>query len=95
MSNSSMLVQALLAAFFAILCALSSLGGGGMIIGARTGVWSGKPLPYLTIERDFVPVLDLSGVPCMYNQAPLVGIPEDDPSRFFYNQGTGEFTWGD
>ena len=34
MSNSSMLVQALLAAFFAILCALSSLGGGGMMIGA-------------------------------------------------------------
>ena len=48
-----------------------------------------------TVERDFVPVLDLSGVPCMYNQAPLVGIPEDDPSRFFYNQGAGKFTWGD
>ena len=48
-----------------------------------------------TVERDFVPVLDLSGVPCMYNQAPLVGIPEDDPSRFFYNQGAEKFTWGD
>ena len=48
-----------------------------------------------TVERDFVPVLDLSGVPCMYNQSPLAGIPEDDPSRFCYNRGTGVFTWGD
>ena len=47
MPNSTTLIQALLAAFCAILCALSSLGGGGMIIGARNGAWSGAPLPYL------------------------------------------------
>lgn len=41
-----------------------------------------------------IPVLDLSGRPCMYNQEPS-DIPTDDPSRFFYNQGTGEFTWGE
>ena len=44
---------------------------------------------------NMIPVLDFSERPCMYNQAPLVGIPEDDPSRFFYNQGTGEFIWGE
>lgn len=46
------------------------------------------------VERDFIPVIDLSEVPCMYNQAPSE-VPADDPSRFFYNQGTGEFTWGE
>ena len=40
MSNSATLMQALLVAFCAILFALSSLGGGGMIIGARTGAWA-------------------------------------------------------
>ena len=34
MPNFTTLVQALFAAFCAILCALSSLGGGGMMIGA-------------------------------------------------------------
>ncbi len=45
-------------------------------------------------DLDTIPVLDLSGRPCMYNQAPSAA-PADDPSRFFYNQGTGEFTWGE
>ena len=34
MPNSKTLIQALLADFFAILCALSLFGGGGMMIGA-------------------------------------------------------------
>lgn len=44
-------------------------------------------------DLDLIPVLDLSGRPCMYNQAPSA-VPADDPSRFFYNQGTGDdFDW--
>lgn len=43
------------------------------------------------LERSLVPVLDMSGNLCMYNEAQSE-IPADDPSRFFYNQGTGEFT---
>lgn len=44
---------------------------------------------------DMIPVLDFSGRPCMYNQAQS-SAPADDPSRFFYNQGTGDdFEWGE
>lgn len=52
MPNSKTFVQALLAAFCAILCAgfspLSGVGGGGMMLGARTAAWakSGGSLPY-------------------------------------------------
>lgn len=35
--------------------------------------------------RSFVPVLDLSGRPCFYDEV---------SGQFFYNQGTGEFTPG-
>lgn len=46
------------------------------------------------IIMSLIPVLDLSGRPCMYNQAPSE-VPADDPSRFFYNaSGEGEFTPG-
>lgn len=41
-----------------------------------------------------IPVLDLSGRPCLYNQAPSA-VPTTDPSRYFYNAGTGEFGWGE
>ena len=33
-----------------------------------------------------IPVLDLSGRPCMFDEV---------SGQFFYNQGTGEFTWGE
>lgn len=36
--------------------------------------------------RDFIPVLDLSGRPAMYDVV---------SGQLFYNQGTGEFTWGE
>ena len=51
MPNSATLVQALGAAFCAILCALSGMGGGGMMIGARTAAWAksgGWVNPYVT-----------------------------------------------
>ena len=38
------------------------------------------------LVRDFIPVLDLSGRPAMY---------DDVSGNLFYNQGTGEFTWGE
>ena len=39
-----------------------------------------------TLIQDIIPVLDLSGRPAMY---------DDVSGQFFYNQGTGEFTWGE
>ena len=36
--------------------------------------------------RSYIPVLDLSGRPAMYDEV---------SGQFFYNQGTGEFTWGE
>ena len=38
------------------------------------------------LVRNFIPVLDLSGRPTMYDEV---------SGQFFYNQGTGEFTWGE
>ena len=35
---------------------------------------------------DLIPVLDLSGRPAMYDEV---------SGQFFYNQGTGEFAWGE
>lgn len=39
-----------------------------------------------TLVQDLIPVLDLSGRPAMYDEV---------SGQFFYNQGTGEFTWGE
>ena len=38
------------------------------------------------ILRDFIPVLDLSGRPAIYDEV---------SGQLFYSQGTGEFTWGE
>lgn len=38
-----------------------------------------------TLARDFIPVLDLNDRPCMYDKV---------SGEFFYNQGTGEFLYG-
>ena len=37
------------------------------------------------LVRDFIPVLDKDGVPCMYDKVTV---------QFFYNQGTGQFIAG-
>ena len=39
-----------------------------------------------TLIQDLIPVLDLSGRPAMYDEV---------SGNLFYNQGTGEFTWGE
>ena len=44
------------------------------------------------LVKDFFPVLDLTGRPCMYDQV-ISSVPADDSSRFHYNIGTGEFGW--
>jgi hypothetical protein len=38
------------------------------------------------LVRDFIPVLDLNDVPCMYDKV---------TDELFYNQGTGEFAYGE
>ena len=43
-------------------------------------LWDGKK------NISLIPVLDLSGRPAMYDEV---------SEQFFYNQGTGEFTWGE
>lgn len=40
----------------------------------------------ITVVRDFIPVLTLQGVPCMYDKV---------SKQFFYNQGTGTFLYGE
>ena len=37
-----------------------------------------------TLVRDFVPVIDSSGIPCLYDKV------ED---KFYYNEGSGEFLY--
>ena len=40
----------------------------------------------VNLTRDFIPVLDLDGVPCMYDQV---------TKQMFYNSGTGNFLYGE
>lgn len=66
----------------------------GTAYSSRASIYSFEVYDESATVLSLIPVLDFSGRPCMYNQAPSPVAP-DDPSRFFYNQGTGEFTWGE
>ena len=44
-------------------------------------LWNGDVL-----VRDFIPVLDNNNVPCLYDKV---------TNEFFYNQGTGQFLYGE
>lgn len=57
--------------------------------------WSQNPVRicYVSMKNadgnfvhNYIPVLDISGRPAMYDEV---------SGQFFYNQGTGEFTWGE
>ena len=37
------------------------------------------------LVRDYIPVLDKNGVPCLYEKV---------ERKFYYNQGTGDFLYG-
>ena len=37
-------------------------------------------------QQSLIPVMDFNDVPCMFDEV---------SGQFFYNQGTGEFTWGE
>lgn len=39
-----------------------------------------------SLIRDYIPVLDKSGAPCLYDKV---------EEKFYYNQGEGEFLYGD
>lgn len=51
----------------------------------QTQIYKLKIIQDSVLVRDFIPVLDLSGVPCMYDRV---------TNEFFYNQGTGQFIAG-
>ena len=61
-----------------------STDGGPYKIRAMT-IYSVKFYNAGSIVRDFIPVLDTNGVPCMYDKV---------TEQFFYNQGTGQFIAG-
>lgn len=48
-------------------------------------VWSCKHKRNGVLIRDFIPVLDLADVPCLYDKV---------SGELFYNKGTGEFLAG-
>jgi hypothetical protein len=57
-------------------------GGDGVFIGK---IYSFKYLINNILVRDFIPVLDKNGVPCLFDKV---------EAKFYYNQGTGQFIAG-
>ena len=47
-------------------------------------IWYFKIYEGDTLVRDYIPVIDSSGRPCLYDKV------ED---KFYYNEGTGEFLY--
>lgn len=52
----------------------------------KAKIWAYKQTRNGVLIRDLVPVLDINGIPCMYDQV---------TERFFYNAGTGQFLYGE
>lgn len=62
----------------------------GNVNGAASNYWRGRIYAVKITEgdklvMDLIPVLDKSGEPCMFDKV---------TGQFYYNQGTGEFTYG-
>ena len=57
-------------------------GGDGVFIGK---IYSFKYLINNILVRDFIPVLDMNGTPCMFDKV---------EGKFYYNAGTGDFIAG-
>lgn len=62
-----------------------SLNGKASAAGIVGRIYSCKIYDNGTLARDFIPVLDNYGVPCLYDKV------ED---KLYYNAGTGKFTYG-
>lgn len=52
----------------------------------KAKMWAYKQTRNGVLIRDLIPVLDINGIPCMYDQV---------TEQFFYNKGTGQFLYGE
>ena len=65
---------------------ISAINTNGSIAPSKTkSIYSCKIWDNAKLVRDFIPVLDKDGVPCMYDKV---------EGKFYYNQGTGQFIAG-
>ena len=60
--------------------------GGGVFKKYQYRIYEFSMSRFEDIIINLIPVLDLSGRPAMYDEV---------SGQLFYNQGTGEFTWGE
>ena len=61
-----------------------NFGGGNIQEHTSSKVYGLKMWQSVDLVRDFIPVLDLNNIPCMYDKV---------SGELFYNQGTGEFLY--
>lgn len=60
-------------------------GGVGSVALSGNRVYSFKIYDNATLVRDFIPVIDYNNVACLFDKV---------ENKFYYNQGTGSFTYG-